>query len=63
MKSGIIHSERKSICGFSESFKRTEMQVLVPGVSRDTERVILIITCHSIQRCTFKVWRQGSIIT
>lgn len=59
MKSGIIHSERERVfVGFQRASSRTEMQVLVPGVCRDMERVTLITTCHSTQGCSSRVWRQ-----
>lgn len=45
MKSGIIVKGR-AFADFQRRFEpRTEMQVLVPGVAHDMERVILII-CH-----------------
>ena len=53
----------RAFVGFQRASSRTETQVLVPGMSRDMERAILIITCHSIQGCGSKVWRQSSIIT
>lgn len=52
----------RAFVDFQKSFKsRTEMQVLVPGVAGDMERVILITTYYLIHGYSSKVMRQNSI--